>query len=325
MSSSRVVVFTPEDDAHLPYLTKHLTSEPIVLNVGRAGEGVTYEFDGRKPWPTVRFVGRTLDLRPGAVSGVWCRTMNYAQLAPTMSFRPDMKEYIEGGLGRLAESLSAFFRPDVVWAPGTREAVNRAVLKPHQLVQASLCGFRVPETIFTSDSAEAQRFIRKHGTCIVKPLAPFPPKGMNQYTKLMKDGEVTFQGLGLTPQIFQELIEPAFELRVYVIRDQVFASIVRDKAADDARALGIRDFRRSFDNGTFEATPFTLPASVAQSCVQLLHRLNLTVGAIDIIVDRKGRYYFLEINPNGQWAFVAPETVAEIGKTLAQLLETGVC
>jgi len=48
--------------------------------------------------------------------------------------------------------------------------------------------------------------------------------------------------------------------------------------------------------------------------------LGLTFSAIDFVVDSKGVYWFLENNPNGQWAFVEQETGQQMGKALAELL-----
>ncbi len=322
-TAGQVVVFTAQGDAHLPYLAQHLSQEPLVFDVGRDCHQATYHFDAKNPWPTVRLAGQELDLE--AVSGVWCRTLNYERLSSLPERVPEeLRSYAVGGMSRLAESLSAFFRPDTVWVPGEREALMRAVLKPYQLRLARQIGFDIPETLIGTDPSAAQVFLERHGTCVVKPLAPFPPPGMNQFTKVFKAGEIKFTALTVMPQIVQELIEPMCELRVYVVRDQVFASEVRDTQSDQALAEGVRDFRISFENDTFEAAPYVLPDKVRDNCVRLVRALGLNTGAIDIIVDRRGRYYFLEINPNGQWAFVAPETVSQIGRTLARLLEIGV-
>jgi len=42
--------------------------------------------------------------------------------------------------------------------------------------------------------------------------------------------------------------------------------------------------------------------------VELVARLGLRFGAIDIIVTPDDRYVFLEINPNGQWLWIEEET-----------------
>lgn len=58
-------------------------------------------------------------------------------------------------------------------------------------------------------------------------------------------------------------------------------------------------------------------------CVALVKDLGLEFGAIDFILDKKGVYWFLEINPNGQWGFVEERTNQPIGAAIAARLKTG--
>lgn len=77
---------------------------------------------------------------------------------------------------------------------------------------------------------------------------------------------------------------------------------------------------RSGKKGKLTFEPFNLPLEVAEKCVNLVKTLGLRYGAIDIVV-KKDIYYFLEINPNGQWAFVDEYNVTLIGKEIAMLLQ----
>jgi glutathione synthase/RimK-type ligase-like ATP-grasp enzyme len=47
-----------------------------------------------------------------------------------------------------------------------------------------------------------------------------------------------------------------------------------------------------------------LPQEVESQCVHLTRALGLAFGAIDLILTPQGEYVFLEINPNGQWAWL---------------------
>ena len=58
-------------------------------------------------------------------------------------------------------------------------------------------------------------------------------------------------------------------------------------------------------------------------CVALLRALNLAFGAIDMILTPAGEYVFLEINPNGQWAWIQQCTGAEMSGCLIDLLLRG--
>ena len=55
-------------------------------------------------------------------------------------------------------------------------------------------------------------------------------------------------------------------------------------------------------------------------CVKLTHKLNLNYSAIDLILDLDDNYVFLEINPNGQWAWLEKRLKFPISKTIVDML-----
>ncbi|MCD7930751.1 MAG: hypothetical protein LUH15_04940 [Tannerellaceae bacterium] len=51
----------------------------------------------------------------------------------------------------------------------------------------------------------------------------------------------------------------------------------------------------------------SLPKEIESNCIGLLEELNLNFGAIDLVlVDN--RYYFIEINPTGEWSWLQQST-----------------
>jgi glutathione synthase/RimK-type ligase-like ATP-grasp enzyme len=64
-----------------------------------------------------------------------------------------------------------------------------------------------------------------------------------------------------------------------------------------------------------------LPNNILSQCVSLLKILNLRFGAIDFILDKSGNFIFLEINPNGQWAWIEKQTEYDISNEIVNLLE----
>jgi len=62
-------------------------------------------------------------------------------------------------------------------------------------------------------------------------------------------------------------------------------------------------------------SPIDLPDCVASGIWKLMHRYNLRFAAIDMVVSVNGDWLFLEINPNGQWAWIdqkADTNIAEL-------------
>jgi glutathione synthase/RimK-type ligase-like ATP-grasp enzyme len=101
---------------------------------------------------------------------------------------------------------------------------------------------------------------------------------------------------------------------VTLVGREVFAAAVDSQVTAATR----QDWRR-------ERLPFRayeLPTVVADKCVALMQALQLRFGAIDLIKSTDGQYYFLEINPNGQWAWVELDCGLPISRALIAELAT---
>jgi D-alanine-D-alanine ligase-like ATP-grasp enzyme len=54
--------------------------------------------------------------------------------------------------------------------------------------------------------------------------------------------------------------------------------------------------------------------------MELMSRLSLAYGAIDLVLTPDGRYIFLEINPNGQWLWIDEMLSLGISHSIAERL-----
>ena len=115
------------------------------------------------------------------------------------------------------------------------------------------------------------------------------------------------------PSIVQRNIKKEYEIRVTVVNEAVFAAKVDSQSNADTKY----DWRRK--KLKFEC--YDLPESISSKCISLVKRLNLKFGAIDLIKDKSGQYIFLEINPNGQWAWIEMDTGLLISDAIIKELE----
>jgi glutathione synthase/RimK-type ligase-like ATP-grasp enzyme len=65
---------------------------------------------------------------------------------------------------------------------------------------------------------------------------------------------------------------------------------------------------------------FDLPEDLAQRLIALTRSYRLHFAAIDLALDPTGRYWFLELNPAGQWAWLEEITKAPISDALIDSL-----
>ena len=197
-------------------------------------------------------------------------------------------------------------------------AIYNAENKLYQLRLAHEIGFAIPETLVTNNKHKLIEFAHRcKCDIIIKPLKSGRIKdGANHrliYTnKLQAEHLANIEEYDLTPCIFQRSIEKAYELRITVIGNEVFSAKV-DSQSDPETVMDWRKKKLKF-------SVYQLPDQIADQCKGLTSKLNLSFGAIDMIKSTDGNYYFLEINPNGQWAWIEIDTGMEISGSIIKFL-----
>jgi hypothetical protein len=106
------------------------------------------------------------------------------------------------------------------------------------------------------------------------------------------------------------------DVRVTVVGDQLFAAEI------DARGSSSPDdFRGAEDECRFAACD--LPPEEAARLRALVGALGLSFAAADYRRRDDGTWFFLELNPAGQWGFVEARTGQPITEAVADLLVRG--
>jgi ATP-grasp ribosomal peptide maturase len=194
---------------------------------------------------------------------------------------------------------------------------NRAAeFKPAQLATAQHCGFLVPSSVITNDPHEARLFAaHQRGEVVYKPLWNTPYRVNDQpysvWVREVHGSEIT-DAVSVCPHMFQVKVDKAFDARVTAVGNQLFG--VRIDSPD-------LDWRRRQDVMT--CTPIEVPEPVAHAIISYIAEFRLVYGAFDFAVTAAGDWYFLECNPNGQWAWQPAEITSAIAHALTDQLEKG--
>ncbi|MFF2658920.1 ATP-grasp ribosomal peptide maturase [Kitasatospora sp. NPDC058032] len=259
---------------------------------------------------TLRTAGRDLDLT--AVRSIWVRRASPYEGPPDLDGQDRRFAASQAlwGAGGILASLPAAHYVNHPWA-------NRAAEhKPAQLAAAQSLGFLVPETVITNNPDEAREFVATHtnGT-VYKPLwnTAYAVDGRPHAVWVREVDPVDINdAVSVCPHLFQEKVPKGFDVRVTAVGDRLFG--VRIDSPD-------LDWRRRQDQMT--CTPIDVPGSVARSVAAYIRQLRLVYGAFDFAVTDSGNWYFLECNPNGQWAWQPAETTDAIAHALADQLQKG--
>jgi glutathione synthase/RimK-type ligase-like ATP-grasp enzyme len=323
-ASSPYVVITGKHDAHLPFVQKHLDHKLLVLDPEDVLSGqamLSYRLEsGRQPGRLRMYYN---DVLLDGVRAVWYRKPNFKVSDQLQRVDSTFKEYSQSAMEQHVRSLIAQFG-DALWI-SDYAALLYANHKSLQLRVASQLGFRMPETLMTNDPDAVRSFAKRYKTLIVKSQASNFPAQDNVarffFAQVVPSKTLLerLDNLHLAPAIFQQHIATTSDIRVTVVGGQCFAASIttEDKAVNDTT---VRDWRSAHSQRHAKFVQHDLPQREQELCIKLVHRLGLRYGAIDLVVGHDGRYWFLEINPNGQWAFVEEDCGLPIGKAIADLL-----
>lgn len=179
--------------------------------------------------------------------------------------------------------------------------------KVEQLVIAQRLGFKVPDTCVSMSESTVRHFVETYeGQVICKAVKHgFLRQGKSvQVASTQRIGPEfldRFTDYASVPMIFQEEIHKAFDVRVTVVGDNVFATAIHSQQHPQTAV----DWR-VWDSYNLDLRheAIKLPAHIDELCHQITKHFNLKYAAIDLIEEVRGKYFFLELNPNGQWAWI---------------------
>lgn len=260
----------------------------------------------------LRVEGRTIALED--ITAVWNRRQ--AAFAFPDEMTPDERTFadleMKAALGGVLRLQDWFWvnHPD-----RNRVAGSKAL----QLQAARRLGFEIPRTLISNDPDEVRAFARDARVPVVyKTLhAPFladTPQAI--FTSVV--GEEHLAQIDLIRRsggIFQAYVEKAFELRVIVVGEQIFAAEIRSQEEDGSKI----DWRAA-DAHKLTHKPHILDADVEKKVRRLIRDFGLVYGALDMIVTPDGRTVFLENNPAGQYGWIEDMTGLPITPALADTL-----
>lgn len=235
------------------------------------------------------------------VGVIWNRRPGKAYDDVPRSERPSeaLKTYVENQWYSWLEALQLL--EEVLWINHPR-LNGQMENKARQLLVAQKIGFHIPDTLISNDPDPIMTLHRKYDNkLVVKALYSPLIEDVEQDYFIFSNVIESWPGqcdpeLRVSPAIYQEPLFPKVDYRVTVVGDTVLAAKIYS-SSDEFFA----DWRTQKDGLTFERV--VLPKDIERMCRQYVKESGLVFGAIDL-VEFKGRYYFLEINPNGEWGWL---------------------
>jgi len=257
---------------------------------------------------------------------IWLRRVTVT-IDADQAMSAERKEWLAGETRHgLTGSLMALY----ACRPAAQRWINNPsanLLSEHKLYQLQLAKkyWKIPKTYYTNSQKLLWRLIpKKSGNSEYITKSIF--RGFfieNNEVRVIYTNNITDQLLAGNhdkdidnyPSLIQESITKKFEVRVTVVADKAYAVAIHSQESLTTKT----DWRR-YDLPNTPHEFIQLPQLIEQACIQYCKELGLIYGAIDFIVDKNNSYWFLEINPKGQWLWLEDLTGAPISKAIAEYL-----
>src|SRR3989344_5172518 len=176
-----------------------------------------------------------------------------------------------------------------------------------------------PDTIVTNDPSKLRYFYNKHKGNICFKLQKGAVIRTPEGNKVVYTNKVTrkqMKNASLVsghPSLFQEYIDKEFEIRVVATDRNVTGIAIHSQDSKISKV----DYRR-YDLENVKYNHIEIPENVKNFCSSMLTHYRLHFGAFDFIYSKEGEYFFLELNPNGQWLWLEEQSGYNLTKEVEE-------
>ena len=230
------------------------------------------------------------------------------------------RAFVRRELQELMRSLWRLIEPDI-WLNHPKH-LWLASNKVEQLKVARSLGFTIPDTCVSACESTVREFAQARGQLIGKAVKHGFYRQGNRVRvaptqRLAPDFEARVREYAHAPMIIQDEIQKDYDIRATVIGDRVFAAAIHSQEHRQTEV----DWRVwDFEHLDLRHAVIELPSHIELLCRRITAYFGLRYSAIDLVRDRQGEHYFLEMNPNGQWAWIEQTTGHPIRDALIDCL-----
>lgn len=209
------------------------------------------------------------------------------------------------------------------WSIGRNSQYNTPfqVSKLECLFNAQKCNLNIPNSLISNDKQEIENFISSFVKVIIKPLSePVLYSNNNQifitHTKIFEKSWLFNFSENFFPIYLQEYIEKEIEIRVFILDNSIYSIAIFSQNDPTTKV----DFRRYNTKLPNRVVPFKLPNTMESKLLKLVKLLGLNTCSIDLIYTPQKKFYFLEVNPVGQFGSLSYNCNLYLEEKIAQSL-----
>ncbi|MBK5261032.1 MAG: hypothetical protein JJE17_00485 [Peptostreptococcaceae bacterium] len=314
-----ILILTNKDDVTVDYIVMELQRRKIKyyrLNTEDIPSSVIIDFDITNNSFGLYDIKKDFTLDLSDITAVYYRRPLISDLNTLAGISTSEKEYLRSELTYILEGIYKVLRNKywLNYVYRIREAEN----KIYQLIVAKELGVKLPESIITNSYNSIIKFIGDNNDNIIKPIkSGHLKKKQNSaaiFTSKYDLNENDQDRLELFPNYLQRNIIKSFDIRCIVVGSEVFVAEIHSQNDEES----VIDWRRG--KNVLKHSKHVLPDDIKIFCISITRKFELNYSAIDFILDTNGDYYFLEINPNGQWAWIENRLGYPISSKIVDML-----
>ncbi|MDR6486269.1 hypothetical protein J2799_000754 [Chryseobacterium vietnamense] len=222
-------------------------------------------------------------------------------------------DFYNSELKSISEFIYYYFRVNGVRIFGN--LLTKEVNKLEVLFLAKSLGLKIPDTYILSEMNDLKQ-IDMSQAYITKAISEMKPIIVEyglylNYTHELDVNNIHNKKENIIPSLIQRKIHCLYEIRVFFFEKQVWAIATFDFSGSvDIRNIKEKDKRY---------LPLILPPELKKKILILAKKLALKCGTVDLLKSDE-EYYFLEVNPLGQFHQVSYYGNYQIEKHIADLL-----
>lgn len=174
-----------------------------------------------------------------------------------------------------------------------------------QLHLADACGLRVARTLFSNSPQATKDFVASDSRrMICKAFTPHMwERRSDREVAITETFEITRDQLPedeiftFAPGIYQDMVVKQFDVRTVLMGNRIYSHAVHNPK----HAL---DWRGDAAQGRVEVEIIATPPEIEEQLRAFAGRAGICFGSVDFAVDMEGRWWFLEINEEGQFLWL---------------------
>lgn len=282
-----------------------------------------YSFRYRDGKPELHFSINGREADATVITAVWFRRDEPVVPPSEIAAIPDgqLRRRLTDHAFRELTRCKEYFYHALLTLPHLGNHLKKEVNKFVSLSAAARNGLAIPETLLSNDPDRQRAFLGEQDG-IVKAIRDtdfFPSDAgpvMISYTTTATPAEV---GQSRFPALLQYKIDKEIEIRVFYIQGKCYPMAIFSQL--DAKTEV--DFRRYNYQKPNRNVPYKLPLKIETALIKTMQDIDLDTGSIDLIKATDGTFYFLEVNPVGQFGMTSKPCNYHIERDIARLLSYG--